>query len=359
MGLANLNFDNIYSVLKEKHDSGENAVLLTVAGKGRISQAVWQSGSGYAAGSLDHSNDAAAQLAAEAEKSGCLRVLNQSDDDFIIAEPYTPQPQLIIFGGGHIAVPLADFAARTGFGVTVVDDRPKFANRARFPSADEVICESFEKAFDRLNFHQATYVVIVTRGHRYDQTCLEHTLTRTTAYTGMIGSRRRLAIVFDDLKQQGFDPDALAAVHSPIGLKINAVTPEEIAVAILAELIQVRRTAPELTGQDRTCYKDNDLEVLGNLADSKHEPKAIVTVIATKGSAPRKAGAKMIVYPDGRTVGSVGGGCSEGDVIVKGRNLIRKGSGYVLHRVDLTGDAAEDEGMVCGGIMDVLIEYAD
>jgi xanthine dehydrogenase accessory factor len=357
--LAGLNQKNIYSILLEQHNNGKNAVLISSAIAGNLSQTVWQSAAGFLAGKPESGIDEAERLASDAEQTGCLRLVNRSDNDFIIAEPYTPQPQLIIFGGGHIAVPLADFAARTGFGVTVVDDRPKFANSARFPTADRVICESFEKAFDSLDFHQATYVVIVTRGHRHDQTCLENTLAKRTAYTGMIGSRRRLAIVFEDLKRQGFDADALANVHSPIGLKINAVTPEEIAVAILAELIQVRRSVPAAAGQDKKCYKDNDLDVLRALAANENEPKAIVTVIATKGSAPRKAGAKMIIYPDGRTVGSIGGGCSEGEVIVKGRSLIRKGSGYITHRVDLTGEAAEDEGMVCGGIMDVLIEYGD
>lgn len=358
--------ESIYTYLYEQLEHGKSAVLLTLLESQQSIRGIWlpdtnaihwpDANAELSSGWSDY-NETIHRLAVQAHAQGCL-CLEECQPDFrIIAEPFFPQPQLIVFGGGHIALPLVDFAARTGFKVTVVDDRPKFANRARFPAAESVLCESFEKAFAQLKFHSATYAVIITRGHRYDQLCLEQVLARTTAYTGMIGSRRRLAIVFEELKQKGFAPEALAAVHAPIGLSIAAITPEEIAVSILAELIQVRRQAADSSGSSRTCQKDNDLDVLRELIAKDREPHAMATVLATKGSAPRKAGAKMLIYADGRTVGSIGGGCSEGEVILQGRERIRAGSGYRLHRVDLTGEAAEDEGMVCGGTMDVLIAY--
>ena len=134
---------------------------------------------------------------------------------------------------------------------------------------------------------------------------------------------------------------------------LNGVTPEEIAISILAEIIQVKR----MDREDKRVKNRSDLDfdVLKRLAEEPDEPKAVVTVIESKGSSPRGAGAKMIVYRDGRILGSIGGGCSEAAVLGEARSLIGSGRYKVVH-VDLTGEAAEDEGMVCGGIMDVLVE---
>ena len=201
-------------------------------------------------------------------------------------------------------------------------------------------------------------MVIITRGHRHDQACLKKLLPGTEPYyTGMIGSRRRVAAVKDELIEQGYNAERLQRVHSPIGLSIGAVTPEEIAVSISAELISCKRLKREdLPGEARyTNRSDVDISVLRALAAEKDKPKSIVTVISSKGSVPRGAGAKMLVYPDGRIAGSIGGGCSEAAVISDARQIIGTGE-FLLKTVDMTGDAAESEGMVCGGIMQVLIE---
>ena len=173
------------------------------------------------------------------------------------------------------------------------------------------------------------------------------------AYLGMIGSRRRVAMVKEQLLAEGYDAGRLERLKSPIGLNIGGVTPEEIAISIIAEVISVKR----LSREDKRVHSrsDVDFEVLKRLSEEADVPKAVVTVIESKGSSPRGAGAKMIVYADGRLLGSIGGGCSEAAVLTEARRMIGSGRYKVVH-VDLTAEAAEDEGMVCGGVMDVLIE---
>ena len=123
----------------------------------------------------------------------------------------------------------------------MVDDRPQFANQERFPEADEVIAEEFPFVFPKLKVNKSSYLVIVTRGHAYDQEVLEWALGQEVKYIGMIGSRKKIQTVYDALKQKGIPPDQLQRVYAPIGLNIGALTPEEIAVSIVAQMIQVRR----------------------------------------------------------------------------------------------------------------------
>jgi len=271
--------------------------------------------------------------------------------DDCLYEPYFPKPKLVIFGGGHIAKPLSEFASRVGFSLTVVDDRPSFANSARFPDAEEIICESFEKSFDLINFNQSTFVVIITRGHRHDIACLRNVLNKQTAYIGMIGSKRRIRNTKEQLLTEGFTKEAINKLKAPIGLDIGAVTPDEIAFSIIAQLIEERRVGTD----KKNNWPEFDMEVLKELSNCDDTPKALVTIIGTKGSVPRKAGAKMLVFDNGQVLGSIGGGCSEAEVLINARRILKKG-GYMIQRVDMTGDIAEEEGMACGGIMEVLIE---
>lgn len=276
------------------------------------------------------------------------------EDKMILFEPFYKEERFIVLGGGHIAIPLVEFATKIGFSVTVIDDRLQFANTVRFPLAKQVICDSFEHALSKLQINETDYVIIITRGHRYDSVCLK-TLCEGTepTYLGMIGSKRRTAIVKEMLVEEGCSVDRLDRVHTPIGLKIGAITPEEIAISILSEVISHKRLGTgNKTGKNAS---DIDFDVLKALADDTENKKAVITVMETKGSTPRGAGAKMIVYPDGRILGSIGGGCSEAAVTVTARHMIGTGQYKVIH-IDLTGEAAEEEGMVCGGIMTVLVE---
>ena len=270
-----------------------------------------------------------------------------------VLEPFFKKEKMIIFGGGHIALPLCKMGAMVGFHVTVVDDRPSFANPARFPEADKVICNHFSKAFSELDISSNDFLVVITRGHKYDELCLREILSRQeTLYTGMIGSKKRVARVFDDLKNEGFDAGRIKRICSPIGLAIGAVTPEEISISILSEMIQRKRKDQRDTFL--TNRSDMAAEMIPFLA-KVDMPSALVTVIEALGSTPRNAGAKMLVGEIGILGGSVGGGCSESEVMHKARSIIGTGKWEIV-AIDLTSDDAEDEGMVCGGTMKMLIE---
>lgn len=160
----------------------------------------------------------------------------------VFIEPIEPAPALYIFGAGHVGFYLARMAHEAGFEIHVVDDRDKFANRERFPGAAEVIVDDIPAWLAAATIPASAYAVIVTRGHRHDLDALRALAPRGLRYVGLIGSRAKVARIYDAVREEGRVPrEALETVHAPIGLDIGAVTPQEIAVAILAELIAVRR----------------------------------------------------------------------------------------------------------------------
>jgi xanthine dehydrogenase accessory factor len=160
----------------------------------------------------------------------------------VMLEAQEPPATLLIVGGGHIGKALAAIGDLCGFAVAVIDDRAEFANPERFPQADRVIRADFTEALREFPIDANTYIVTVTRGHRQDEAALREVVRRgAAAYVGMIGSRRRVGAVLQHLIDDGLDPEAVGRVHTPIGLDIGAETPEEIAVAIMAEVIQARR----------------------------------------------------------------------------------------------------------------------
>ncbi|MDO5707592.1 MAG: XdhC family protein [Andreesenia angusta] len=282
----------------------------------------------------------------------------QNSDKMFIIEPFFPKPRVVIFGGGHIAKPLVDLCVDSEFSVTVIDDRPVFANTGRFPRADEVICDSFKSSFNRVNLRKDDFVVIVTRGHKHDNICLRNALeVDGLAFLGMIGSKKRVRDMMNELKDDGYSDQLLSKVKSPIGLDIGAVTPFEIAISIIAELIEYRRRKSNMAkGLPRKFnWPEFDRDVISSLSKKEDMDRAIITITMSKGSVPRKAGAKMLVYPDGRILGSIGGGCAEAGIINTARDLIRE-KGCIEERVDMTNEEAEKSGMACGGIIDVLIE---
>jgi len=161
----------------------------------------------------------------------------------IFIEPVLPPALLYIFGAGHVSVNLYRVAKGAGFDVTVVDDREAYASRERFPEAKEVIAEEFEQSMARLAPNESSYIVIVTRGHRDDMRVLRWAVQSRAKYIGMIGSKRKTITIFRELTKEGIPTQLFDRVHAPVGLDIGAITPEEIAVAITAELIAVRRHA--------------------------------------------------------------------------------------------------------------------
>lgn len=158
----------------------------------------------------------------------------------VLLEPIFCEPTVFIFGAGHISQQLCPLAKRVHFKVVVIDDRELFANRERFPEADEVIVTEFEKCFDRLPIDDSSYIVIVTRGYLYDGYVLEQAVKTNARYVGMIGSKKKIWTLYQNLMEKGVPKEVLERVHAPIGIDINSETPEEIAVSIVAELVKVR-----------------------------------------------------------------------------------------------------------------------
>ncbi|MDR1471307.1 MAG: XdhC family protein [Synergistaceae bacterium] len=336
---------NIYAQLLDELLEGREAILVTTCAPSGISKAL-------------HS---ARELPDWEERLGDDDSLHveRSGDAAEVTEYFLPRPRMIVFGGGHIALPLSRMASMLKFDVIVYDDRPIFADASRFPDASRVICDGFDKIGDNVQIRGGDYVVIVTRGHRHDQDCLRFTLSgEAPRYAGMIGSRRRVAIVRRAMLEEGHDESLVSRLHSPIGLDIGAVTPEEIAISILAEAVREKRgrgasrAAAAPRWRYRECYAD--MELIEWLAHGEGAPSALVTVLSAEGSTPRESGAKMAVTFDGRAIGSIGGGCAEADVIRDCMDVMR-GDGFLFRKIDMT-DSAEDDGMVCGGVMEVLIE---
>jgi xanthine dehydrogenase accessory factor len=271
-----------------------------------------------------------------------------------VLELFKPKPRLVVFGGGHVAAALAPMAVSLDFDLIVYDDRPSFSSPARFPMASRTFCEPFDEIGKNVALTSADFVVIATRGHRHDEDCLKFVLSGTEPfYVGMIGSKRRTAIARKTLSGGNWPAGSLERLHSPIGLDIKATTPAEIAVSILAEMIKARRLDDSKRGLGGLELFP-DMELVSWLAREERENAALVTVVASKGSTPRKAGAKMAVFFDNRSLGSIGGGCAEAEVMVEARSLIGTGA-WSFRQIDLT-DKAEEDGMVCGGTMEVMLE---
>ncbi len=269
----------------------------------------------------------------------------------VFCDTMSREKKLVICGAGHVSIPLIHMGRMLGYQVIVLDDRPKFADDARRAKAAQVICEPFAEGLSKVSGDSDTYFVIVTRGHRYDQTCLESIVKKEHAYIGMIGSKRRTAFVKEALLKNGADQTVMQSVHAPIGLDIGAQTPEEIAVAIMAQIIAVKNKKP--------CggYPSELLEAILD-QENRTQTNALATIIRRNGSAPREAGTKMLIRPDGSCVGTIGGGCAEADIQKKALRLLREGQTRPqLFPVDMTGTDAQEDGMVCGGSVDVLIEF--
>jgi xanthine dehydrogenase accessory factor len=171
----------------------------------------------------------------------------------VFVEPILPQPMVYLFGGGHVSIAVAKAAYSAGFAISVVDDREAFANRDRFPMAQELYT-NFEDAFEKLHPNASSFLVIVTRGHKEDMRVLAWAVRTQARYIGMIGSRRKVLSVYKALEKEGYRSDEFERVFSPMGLEIGALSPEEIAISIVAELIAVRRNA------DSSAHKKLKLE---------------------------------------------------------------------------------------------------
>ena len=164
-----------------------------------------------------------------------------ADGTELFIEGYTTPPTLVIMGGGHIGKATAVVAKSLGFRIYVVDDRPEFANAERFPEAEAIVVADYSKGLDQVPINANTYIIVATRGHREDDYALEAAIGTPATYVGLLGSRRKTLLIYKHLLKKGHSPEVLRKVRSPVGLDIAALTPEEIAISIMSEIIMVRR----------------------------------------------------------------------------------------------------------------------
>lgn len=199
----------------------------------------------------------ASQLALELIRNDRLDISAQEiDGRRVIIEVARPPERLIICGGGHVGRAVAGAARFLNLSVTVIDDRADFVSRERFPDENvQLIAADFVQALQGLHFTASTHVVIVTRGHKHDEICLKEVIERPARYIGMIGSRRRTTTIREHLRKEGVSVESLKRVHAPVGLDIGALTPEEIALAIMSEIVMVRRGGTGMPKGARMLYK--------------------------------------------------------------------------------------------------------
>lgn len=304
-------------------------------------------------------------------------VIQDPERGEVWAEPVRPAPRLILLGAGHIASPLAAGAQLLGWPVVVVDDRPALLAPERFPPGARLQSGEWEEALAAVDPGPQDLVFLATRAHGHDLACLRWLSRRasaragldqagadrgTLAWLGMIGSHRRVAQIRAQLAAEGVPAAWLAQLRSPVGLDIGAETPAEIAVAVLAELVRARRggTGAPLTERPGPRihhgrrFEETDWTAM-LAAVSTGGPMAMATVVRTWGHSPRAPGAKMLLWRDGRTWGSIGGGCGEAEVRRAALDALDEGRPQ-LYQVDLLDHPEELDGAICGGRYLVLIE---
>lgn len=336
---------NFYEFLQQIDKSKENIIATVISGDNIGDKLILSDGETV----YTNNNDAEWEEVISAVPSNRKSQVITVGKNRIYVEFMRQSYNVVVCGAGHISIPIIKMCKLLDLPVTVIDDRITFANNAVEAGADKVVCKPFEEALSDIEGDTGTFFVIVTRGHRYDQTCLEKIIHKENAYIGMIGSKVRVQKVLSSLEGEGVSREKLNKVYTPIGLKIGAETPEEIAVAIMAQIIEVKN---KKIGS--STYSDELLKGLLNEA-SKEVSKAMVTIVSRRGSAPREVGTKMAVLKDGTMIGTIGGGCIEADIRGKALTCIDNKKDQLI-TVDMTGIEAEDEGMVCGGIVEVFIE---
>ncbi len=257
-------------------------------------------------------------------------------------EWFQRRPKLIICGGGHVSMELAKMAALLEFDIKVIDDREEFAHKERFPQAEEVICASFDHLEEYLEF--GAFYCVVTRGHKDDFQCVKKILQKPYTYLGMIGSRLKVQKTFENLRAEGVSEEQINSICAPIGLPIKAVTPAEIAVSILAQMIQVKNETYTASASQQLL----DVENHGILC----------VIIHKTGSSPRGVGSMMFVTEQG-TIDSIGGGVVEFSVIKDAGELLklrRTGTEVmpVTKEYNLNNETSAALGMICGGSNEIL-----
>ena len=231
----------------EAYDGGEPVSLATVVNSPNRPESLGAKlllrADGTVSGSLGSEtlDEPALEVAQRVAAIGNTESISTEDGTEIFVEGFTTPPTLVMVGGGHVGKATADLANILGYRVYIVDDRPEFSNDERFPYAEQTIVTPYEYWSDLLSINVNTFVVVATRGHRYDDMALESALKTRARYIGLLGSRRKTLMIYRRLLEQGATKERIREVYAPIGLNIGALTPEEIAVSIMSEVIMVRR----------------------------------------------------------------------------------------------------------------------
>lgn len=264
-----------------------------------------------------------------------LAELLKADMDVELLNPdwFACKPRLFICGAGHVAKELADIASFLDFRIHIMDSRSQFATKECFPQVEKVICDSFENLSSYLEHD--SYYAVVTPGHQDDYSCVKQILDSSYTYLGMIGSRKKIAATYDRLTADGFSKEALDSIHAPIGLSIGAVTPAEIAISILAEIIEIKN-------------KKSVSSISSELLNSK-ENGILCIIIDKTGSAPRGIGSMMLVTEKGQ-IDTLGGGAIENQVIKDAKAI----TSPCIKEYNLGPSDSAKLGMICGGTNKVL-----
>ncbi len=254
--------------------------------------------------------------------------------------------ELVILGGGHISLALYHIALLLKLAVTIIDERSEYCNTTRFPGA-QCICGDYEQVLARKQDWIRPFFVVVTRGHASDEVCLKALLQQPHSYIGMIGSKTKVAKTLDNLRNEGFSEALLQTVYAPIGLDIGAVTASEIALSIMAQIVQRYRTSKATVRLDRTLLRKQSTE----------ESQIVVRVVEKHGSAPCEIGFQLTLFKDRSVLGTVGGGAIENQAIEDARAMMLDPSIHNhIKRYDLTNTEAGTLGMICGGTVSLLFQ---
>ena len=266
------------------------------------------------------------------------------DGTRVFVERFGAVPQIVVCGGGHVAASVVRLAKLLGLPVLAMEDRTEYAQDLRDSGADTVLCLPFAQALEQVPGGAETYFVVVTRAHAFDVACLEQILQKPAAYVGMMGSRGRAALVRRQLLEAGADAARVEAVQAPIGLAIGAKTAEEIALSILAQIVEVKNARPQTEG-----FAPALLAAMEQAAQNG-QPAVLATIIARHGST-------MLLLPDGTTVGSVGGGIMEYRTRQAAAEMLA-GHTASVQTVTFSADGKNEDAAVaaCGGSMELLLE---
>ena len=269
----------------------------------------------------------------------------------VFVERFGAGAQLVICGGGHVATSVVRLAKLLGLPAIGLEDRPEYAEALQEAGADRVICTPFEQALAQISGSAETYFCVLTRAHAYDVVCLKQILQKPAAYVGMMGSRGRSQLVRRQLVEAGVDPARVEQLHAPIGLAIGAQTAQEIALSIMAQIVEIK--------SHRQLTEGFTPEILAAWAQCQQAEKnaVLATIVSRHGSTPREVGTKMLVLPDGSTVGSVGGGIMEyrtrqlAAEMLAGRTAPHQIASFT------TGLEDDDKALAaCGGSMELFLQ---